>query len=537
MKYGRLATYAFVLAVVIGLVIRVVISGRAYQVVAGLTRYVPWRISGLPLCPNCNVVIISLESLRADELPCYGYGRNTMPRLCVFAGKNSLFTNFYSQSSLTLDTTFSIITGLYPSTHHVINILNDELNESIPTLAQIFGSHGYTTIYAGNVDDPNMPIDKGLGRGFTEMYEMTKYDNVWVSEYERLLPKLTTGKPTFMFLYDTTLHPPFLPGNGPRTYVAGDYENVPVTPQQYYPNMSWEFMQFVLAQYETRLLTSDTLVSKQRNTFMIDRLKAAMKQHDITAAKSIVFQLPAYEHHDLYAEYYWYRLGKPTSEINAYLRGLYDEQLTKLDNMLTPLLSFLERPDVRRNTIVIITSPHGEAFGEKGELEHGNTINNVVTHVPFILAAPKISVSRPEVLSQSIDIFPTVLDLTGIRVNTPYEGISLVPYVTDTQGVSPRPYVISEHRNDFIRSIQDNTWKLYRYKDVNLGIWYVLYNLKNDPQELTDVVEEHSDIRLKFSQALEHTLNASPVYKSNSRGFPEWIDTQKRQEIINNGYF
>ena len=79
-------------------------------------------------CKDCNVILISLDSLRAKSLPCYGYDKNTSPNLCEFAKKSFLFKNVYTPSSKTLDSHFSIFTGMYPKSNGMnvqfTNVLN-----------------------------------------------------------------------------------------------------------------------------------------------------------------------------------------------------------------------------------------------------------------------------------------------------------------------------------------------------------------------------------------------------------------------------
>src|SRR4029078_11710125 len=77
-------------------------------------------------CPNCNVILVSVDTLGSNHLPCYGYYRNTAPNLCKFANDNVLFFHSYSNASWTLPSHFSMFTALYPK-HHGVNEDNDVL--------------------------------------------------------------------------------------------------------------------------------------------------------------------------------------------------------------------------------------------------------------------------------------------------------------------------------------------------------------------------------------------------------------------------
>ena len=117
-----------------------------------------------PLCKDCNIVWISLDTLSAKHLPCYGYPRNTAPNLCKFAQENIRFANAYSNSFWTLPSSVSEFTGLYPETHKVITY-NDVLNGNTPFLPQILQKNGYTTLFGVPLENPAIPVKNALNRG------------------------------------------------------------------------------------------------------------------------------------------------------------------------------------------------------------------------------------------------------------------------------------------------------------------------------------------------------------------------------------
>ena len=91
-----------------------------------------------PICDHCNVILISLDTLGANHLPCYGYERNTSPNLCNFAKENVFFTNAFSNASWTLPSHFSIFTSLYPNHHNMINYGTIKLDRITDTIAELF---------------------------------------------------------------------------------------------------------------------------------------------------------------------------------------------------------------------------------------------------------------------------------------------------------------------------------------------------------------------------------------------------------------
>ncbi len=158
-------------------------------------------------CKDCNVILISLDTLRAKSLPFYGYDKNTSPNLFDFANKSFLFKNTYSQSAYTLDSHFSIFTSLYASSHKMTVPFVSNLSESIITLPQIFKQNGYETYYLGVTKDFNLPLNKGLGRGFD--HEILTYDpDGWI---KGLKIQNLASKKFFAFLHTYRVHEPYIP--------------------------------------------------------------------------------------------------------------------------------------------------------------------------------------------------------------------------------------------------------------------------------------------------------------------------------------
>lgn len=482
----------------------------------------PFTIPGRPICPDCNIVLISLDTMRADEMPCYGYSRDTTPNLCAFAKKNILFSRFFTQTSFTLDSHMSIFTGLFPSTHHVIEALKDSLNPDIPTLTNVLKNNGYRTIWAGITDDINLPLDKGLERGFTEFHHIDGRSPDWQAKYKELLPLLRGNKPTFMFLHTYAPHSPYLPGEGPWRFTAArTFPVVPVTQDEFHAR-SLPFYRYVLSQFQKRLIGIDTAESSGRNSNIVSQMETFVAKRDLKQAEELFWTFPLYEQYYLHISWYWNLIDRGNPEMISYIKNLYDERLYQVDADMKALLDFVSLPEVKRKTIVIILSDHGEEIMEHGEFEHGLNIYNTAVHAPFIMAAPRVQNGLFYELIQAIDIYPTLLHLVGIRPVAPLEGMSMVPVLEGRgeQQVGQR-YLIGEHRGDSIVSIRNNRWKMYKKRFVEF------YDLMTDPLEQNNTLGTHLDIAKKLDDALQNILRASPKYASVSAEFPNWIDEKK----------
>ena len=158
-------------------------------------------------CKDCNVILISLDSLRAKSLPCYGYEKNTSPNLCEFAKKSFLFKRVYTPSSKTLDSHFSIFTGLYPKSHGVNVPFTSVLDKKIRTLPQIVESNGYATLFSGPLIDPHLPLDRGFERGF-RYKEYGDEPRFW---FDNMKKYGLLGRKFFAFLHTYDVHEPYIP--------------------------------------------------------------------------------------------------------------------------------------------------------------------------------------------------------------------------------------------------------------------------------------------------------------------------------------
>lgn len=486
-------------------------------------------------CPDCNILLVNLDTLRASEMPCYGYFRNTMPNLCGYAGSNMRFMNFFTHTPFTLDSHMSIFTGLYPTTHNVIEALKDSLNPDIPTLAKMLQKNGYRTVWAGITDDVNLPLDRGMGDGFDEFHPVDGMASDWAAQYERLLPKFLDAEPTFMFLHSYGTHSPYLVGDGPYRFLTRMYPDIPLTEEEFYPH-SREFYEFVIDEFAGRLGTSDTEESRQRNGAIVKGLRDALYTNDLSKAQKITWEFPVYESYSLHMAWYYRRINRGDTAKIRYLRNVYDERIYQVDRQLMPLFTFLNRPEVKKKTIVIILSDNGEEFMEHGFLDHGWNIYNTATHAPFIFAVPGMKQGVYHELVQAIDIVPTLLDLVGIAPEVPLEGKSLRPvmegrgwqHVGDT-------YLVGQYSGGDIVSVRNSRWKMY--KNSRPRQYVELYDLMTDPLEQHNVLGDNLAMARLLDAALERIMEESPRYASMSGEFPGWLDRGKRENLMFEGYF
>ena len=235
---------------------------------------------GLGLLPSCarhsganayNFILISVDTLRADHLSCYGYGRKTSLHIDRLAAESILFENAISQSAWTLPAHVSMMTGLYAGEHGLLfyDISGEKdkqsyrtMNDSLPTLAGILKTHGYRTasFNAGGWVDPIFGLNKGFdtyergGRYFRA--NVSKSIN-WIREHKK--------DRFFLFLHAYDVHHPY--DAAPKFNVFHGYSGPQdkkklIARHEVIQDIASDEYKFILAQYDACILRADSALGK-----------------------------------------------------------------------------------------------------------------------------------------------------------------------------------------------------------------------------------------------------------------------------------
>jgi arylsulfatase A-like enzyme len=335
-----------------------------------------------------NVILIVLDTLRADHLSCYGYARATSPNIDALARRGARFERAISNCSWTLPAHASLFTGRYLHEHGADTRV--PLSDVYPTLADVLAAQGYRTAgFAANTSF--VTPEWGLRRGFAhfEAYGGSLADDAVRTVYGRklavnLLPRFgywdipgrkrahqvnqefldwldrSSPQPFFAFLNYLDVHDPYLPPSPFDT----KFSRVP-------PRGDLINFQFQAHAYRRKLVLS-------------------------------------------------------AEEIQSEIDG-YDGCLASLDDALGALFAELVRRGLDERTLVILTSDHGEAFGNHNLFGHGNSLYIETLHVPLIFVWPgRIpSGARIESVVGLQDVPPTVMELIGGTAASPFPGRSL----------------------------------------------------------------------------------------------------------------
>jgi len=352
-----------------------------------------------------NIVLITLDAARADHFSSYGYGRPTTPNLDRLSKQGVLFENALAPSSWTLPSHASMLTGLLPHQHGASAAT--PVDPGVWTLAEILARNGYTT---GGFNG-NMLYGEagwGLGAGFQAYgdYRSSVAYNLSLTVLGRAVLQPTYQK---LFRYDllSQRHASDinqnvfswlrrLPKSAPFFIFVHYFEvHDPYLPP---PPFNRRFG-----------LAPDTLVRR------------------VSFGRGLQPPRPI------------------TREEHEQIVAAYDNALAYCDEQVGQLMQFLARTPQWSNTIVILTSDHGEAFGEHGIYGHGRGLHRELLHVPLIISGPSIPAGmRVSHLVRIREIFPTILDFAIGEIH-PFRRTTLRRYWTP--GFTPESFddaVVSE---------------------------------------------------------------------------------------------
>ncbi len=396
--------------------------------------------------PGAHVILISLDTLRADHLSCYGYARDTSPNLDAFARDALLFENVYTSANNTGPAHMTMMTGLRPPVHGIDHTLPARRPSSaVKLLAEQLSDSGYGTRALADGGFVTEPF--GFERGF----------DVFESELKPLVHKLPTlaawiaaptDQPTFLFLHTYEAHAPYAPRAEHDLFSNPAYEG-------------W---------FSGKL-------PRFRELF----------------ARDEPFDMGALEGG------FWpeRRASVLTETDRQHCIDLYDGDIHQLDAHLGEIFGWLEDAGRYDDAWIVITSDHGEAFREHGTFEHRQLYNSEL-HVPLIIRPPGGVPGgvRVPALGRVLDIAPTILWALDLPPLPAAQGRSLLPL---DAAVERRVHAIAGESED-LRAVIWNDRKLIRRSPQRLEY----YDLARDPAESSDVAG--SDAPPPWTTALRKAL-------------------------------
>jgi arylsulfatase A-like enzyme len=412
-----------------------------------------------------NLVLIVLDTVRADHMSCYGYSRQTTPEIDAFAADARLYANVLSPGSWTLPSHASMFTGL-PGSAHGCNWMHVYLDDRFETLAERLQAAGYQTV--GLSSNPILSRSRNFHQGFDTYWTTYNYANSlevnerlgrWFEETRQ------PDRPFFIFLNYIDAHSPYVPASHLLEWSSEDVAE------------KWKH--------------------KNQNRVMID--------HMLT------------------------RLDRLSAEEIAELEALYDGEIAAADKVVGEFLAFLRDNNLYDNTVIVVTSDHGEHFGEHHMMFHHYSLYEPLVRVPLIIRFPsQFEPGIEEMLVQSHDVFPTALELAGVafECRPEHNCRSLVGTDRAKERLAVAEYLApaASHlvrvkqqrpRGDYtmflrrIRAMQIGRMKLIQYYPGSAE----LFDLGKDPLETVDLSSDNTSATTQLRSQLESWLGSFEHYQ------------------------
>jgi len=379
-----------------------------------------------PPAPRWNLLLISVDTLRADHLGCYGYFRATSPVIDGLAAQGTLFELALTPMATTLPAHTSLLTGTQPAEHGVLANLRAGLGQFTRTRGlRSFAEHarerGYRT--AGFVSGAPLASATGIAAGFEVYSEPAGIERgaaetnaeffAWLSGRDR--------RPFFVFLHYFDPHAPYLPP----------------------------------APHDAAFADGPELAAHMAERQM---LRAASPDDPVRAATA------------------------------AGING-YDGEIRYVDAQLGEVFARLRAAGLAERTVTVLLSDHGEGFGEHGLAGHG-FVHREQIHVPWIVHVPGAAPRRVRFPVSLIDVLPTLVGLLGEREGAGWRAFLEQAAGRDVLAAGPRARPVLSQRVERLRpdlkgpafSLVAANWKLLHQP------WSgdKLFDWTTDPWELTD---------------------------------------------------
>ncbi|HWA75131.1 MAG TPA: sulfatase [Polyangiaceae bacterium] len=191
-------------------------------------------------------------------------------------------------------------------------------------------------------------------------------------------------------------------------------------------------------------------------------------------------------------------------------RDRYDSEVWYTDMWLGKLLSWAETQPFWKNTVLIVSADHGEAFGEHNMYKHAFEVWEVLTRVPLLISGPGITPRRIEARRSHIDLPPTILELMGVPVPADFQGKSLLPELRGGTAESREPILVElteDSHNPPRRALIEGDYKIIDFGRSHFS----LFNLRSDPGELTDLAKQQPEDLARMRQKLEERYKTLPT--------------------------
>ena len=485
-----------------------------------------------------NVILLSLDTLRADHLHCYGYEKDISPTMDGLAADGVLFENVFAQSSWTLPSHVSMLSSLYPSSHGVTHADRKIPGETL-LLSEIFKNEGYCT---GSINGSGYVSARyGFDQGF-DLYEEIHIESGNMAVIcNRAIDWIDENREQnfFLFLHTYEPHGPYSPPDSyKKSYVSQDAASRERFRDLFFKIMNDE----VLTLDELGFLRTYKRCRLKKE--IIHEWKALLEEYQANLALGHFTERESLEKlADLIMRveknpdeiFQYWRENRDELMIFPYLRESYEAEIMFADTQIARILAAVGRLGLQEKTLIVLTSDHGEEFIEHGKVGHAYNCYNETIHVPLIFYYPGHLPEGRRISENTalIDVPPTILELIGIPVPGHFQGISLVPMIQGSSRTERRIFsegVVHHKKAYWPVIVIDGAWK-YHFDSKGTSP-DELYDLESDPGETVNLAAKEPDLVERLKGIAEDYLDKAPPPKIEK----VTADQELQQQLQELGY-
>jgi arylsulfatase A-like enzyme len=400
-----------------------------------------------------NVILLTIDALRADHMSYYGYARKTTPFLDSIKSQSITFTNCFSTGPYTQSSFPGILTSSF------FLDVNDKkkLSRQRVLISEALKKKGVAT--AGLHSNPYLSAFFGYKRGWDYFYDsmmadvdpdcpyetardLNKKAMNWLTDHIEDNADRSEKQPFFLWMHYMDVHEPYVPGK------------------------------------EAMLTINDSLdISREE---MIRLFREVLLKRDVSDEETVVT-----------------------------LRDLYDAQILETDSAVKEFFGFCDEKGILDNTTILLSADHGDEFNEHGGLSHDAKMYNELLGVPLLIYKKGQEGVSIDGVSSTLDICPTIMHLFGLKDELQFQGVSLLPHnryerayacsEAIDKNTGARIFSAQNATSKLIYNSKENTWEGYNHSDDNREEQDITGSL--DGHELKSIVQERSSRKTKPHEA------------------------------------
>ncbi len=412
-----------------------------------------------------NLLLITIDTTRADALSCYGAKSGTTPTLDRFAEEALLFERAYSATNVTKPSHLSIMTGSRAIEHRVFNnqVLIPETVDALPLFMEREGYRTGAFVAAVQLGEETgwrgFETVKGPPKGKSQRVGKEVVDETlaWLREDD--------DRPFFAWTHFFDPHTLYTP---PKKFARRFYKGDPTE-------------------------GDEPLIS---DAAWFDGWDYKPMQNWIKGVRD-----------------------------PAFAKAMYAAELAYTDQQIGRLFAYLEQSELTDKTVIVVTADHGEHFGEHGLYYDHTGLYETALHIPLIVRVPgsptALSGARSTELVSQLDIVPTLQELFALRVGHPTAGTSLVPLImNEPNAFASRDSLIFESAHNHQIAMRKDKWKLIMPIELShrfLGTEPELFDLSVDPGEMNNLASEFPEVVEQLSSELSPWILTGTISKGELR--------------------